>query len=166
MSKLFIEDTSLVAIGDAIREKTGSTNTMSPAQMATAILGISGGGSGGGSIKYVQLTNEDGTQASQVFDASAYIGTNDDKAFFLVLWSNYGSNLANACQPCILYYDGAGTYTEVLTSANSMNVSYFINPTKCKLEAGVITLTRNGSTYFNLRSGSGTTNYAELLYVE
>lgn len=37
MAKLFIEDTSLVAIADAIREKTGGVETMTPAEMATAI---------------------------------------------------------------------------------------------------------------------------------
>lgn len=44
MAKLFIEDTSLTAIGDAIRAKTGSTDKMSPAGMVTAIEGIEGGG--------------------------------------------------------------------------------------------------------------------------
>lgn len=45
MSKVFIEETSLTAIGDAIREKTGGTELLSPAQMVTAIQGITGGGS-------------------------------------------------------------------------------------------------------------------------
>lgn len=47
MSKLFIEDTSLVAIGDAIRAKTGKSNKMTPAQMATEIGSITTGGGGG-----------------------------------------------------------------------------------------------------------------------
>lgn len=50
MSKLFIEDTSLVAIGDAIRAKTGKSDKLTPAQMATEISSITtGGGSTGGS---------------------------------------------------------------------------------------------------------------------
>lgn len=43
MSKLFIEDSTLSAIGDAIRAKDGSTAKMSPAQMVTAIGNIETG---------------------------------------------------------------------------------------------------------------------------
>lgn len=38
-----IEDNTLTAIGNAIRSKNGSTNTMTPAEMATAIENISNG---------------------------------------------------------------------------------------------------------------------------
>ena len=47
MSKLFIEESSLTAIGDAIRNKTGGSELLSPAAMVTAIEGIEGGGGGG-----------------------------------------------------------------------------------------------------------------------
>jgi hypothetical protein len=47
MSKIFIEDTTLVAIGDAIREKTGSSDKLSPLDMPSAIGGITTGGGGG-----------------------------------------------------------------------------------------------------------------------
>ena len=46
MSKIFIEESSLTAIGDAIRAKTGKSDLLSPAQMVTAIGSISGGGGG------------------------------------------------------------------------------------------------------------------------
>lgn len=46
MSKVFIEETSLSAIGDAIRSKTGTSDLMNPAQMAEAITGITTGGGG------------------------------------------------------------------------------------------------------------------------
>ena len=44
MAKLFIEDTSLVAIGDAIRAKTGTEDLLSPSGMVAAIEGIETGG--------------------------------------------------------------------------------------------------------------------------
>ena len=45
MSKVFIEEDSLTAIGDAIRSKTGDTAPLSvPTGMVNAISGISGGG--------------------------------------------------------------------------------------------------------------------------
>ena len=41
-----IKDATLTAIGNAIREKTGKTNKLTPAQMATEIAGITTGGGG------------------------------------------------------------------------------------------------------------------------
>lgn len=48
MSKVFIEETTLTAIGDAIREKTASEDLIAPLDMATAISNLS---SGGGTLK-------------------------------------------------------------------------------------------------------------------
>ena len=48
MTKL-IQESTLTAIGDAIRAKTGSAELMSPSAMATAIAGIETGGGGGSS---------------------------------------------------------------------------------------------------------------------
>ena len=45
MAKLFIEDTTLTAIGNAIREKTGSSDLIAPLDMPIAIGGIETGGS-------------------------------------------------------------------------------------------------------------------------
>ena len=44
MTKLFIEDTTLTAIGDAIREKTGGTDLISPSNMPSEISSIETGG--------------------------------------------------------------------------------------------------------------------------
>ena len=44
MSKVSIEESTLSAIGDAIREKTGESALLSPLDMPTAISSISGGG--------------------------------------------------------------------------------------------------------------------------
>jgi hypothetical protein len=44
MSKVFIEESTLSAIGDAIRAKSGGTELISPADMATAITNLSSGG--------------------------------------------------------------------------------------------------------------------------
>lgn len=48
MAKVFIEETTLTAIGDAIREKTGGTGLIAPGAMPNEIKGIVSGGSGGG----------------------------------------------------------------------------------------------------------------------
>ena len=44
MSKVFVTDTYLTDIGNAIREKNGETTTYKPSEMAAAIQAISGGG--------------------------------------------------------------------------------------------------------------------------
>lgn len=44
MSKVSIEESTLSAIGDAIREKTGESALLSPLDMPTAISGIISGG--------------------------------------------------------------------------------------------------------------------------
>lgn len=52
MAKVFIEENSLTAIGNAIRGKTGESALLSPAAMVTAIEGIeTGGGSGNTDIE-------------------------------------------------------------------------------------------------------------------
>ena len=42
MAVYTIKDTTLTAIADAIREKTGGTGTIKPGEMATEISNISG----------------------------------------------------------------------------------------------------------------------------
>lgn len=44
MSKVFIEESTLTAIGDAIREKNGTTDMIAPLDMATAITNLPSGG--------------------------------------------------------------------------------------------------------------------------
>lgn len=44
MAKVFIEETTLTAIGDAIRGKTGKTELIDPAKMSTEIASIEAGG--------------------------------------------------------------------------------------------------------------------------
>ena len=50
MSKYAIESTTLTAIGDAVREKTGTEDLIPVPQLASKILGITGGGSSGGGV--------------------------------------------------------------------------------------------------------------------
>lgn len=61
MPNVLVNDDSLKAIGNAIREKNGETTKYKPAEMAAAITAISGGGSSG----YVP-TDEDLTYTGEV----------------------------------------------------------------------------------------------------
>ena len=50
MSKVFIEESTLSAIGNAIREKTGKSDLIGPLNMATEIASITTGGGSGGDL--------------------------------------------------------------------------------------------------------------------
>lgn len=58
MAKVFIEETTLTAIGDAIRGKTGKTELIDPANMSTEIAGIEAGGGGDIEIPDIVLTGD------------------------------------------------------------------------------------------------------------
>ena len=63
MSEYLIQDTTLTDIADAIREKTGKTDTMTPLEMPGEIAAIQTGGGGGASAppKEVNFIDYDGT---------------------------------------------------------------------------------------------------------
>lgn len=59
MSKVMVNESSLSAIGEAIRGKNGTTNTYKPSEMAAAISNIPAGGGNldFSNLEYVQLTS-------------------------------------------------------------------------------------------------------------
>ena len=63
MSEYLIQDTTLTDIADAIREKTGKTDAMTPLEMPGEIAAIQGGGGGGVAVspKEVNFIDYDGT---------------------------------------------------------------------------------------------------------
>lgn len=75
MSEVLIQESTLSAIGDAIRSKTGSSNLMSPAEMATAVNEIQVGGAS--EIYSKDITNLSTSRVSRTYgDRNAhYYGT-------------------------------------------------------------------------------------------
>lgn len=59
MGKVMVNESSLTAIGEAIRGKNGTTNTYKPSEMAAAISSIPAGGGNldFSNLEYVQLTS-------------------------------------------------------------------------------------------------------------
>ena len=69
MSKVFIEETTLSAIGDSIREKTGKTGLIAPGDMPAEIDAIT---TGGGEVEPIVLTGDCSYRCAGSI-ASAYI---------------------------------------------------------------------------------------------
>lgn len=62
MANVLIEESTLSAIGNAIRAKTGKTDLILPSAMVTEIYAITGGGGDSSDlVKYVTFMSEDGT---------------------------------------------------------------------------------------------------------
>jgi hypothetical protein len=85
MSKVYLEDSTLTAIGNAIRGKTGESGLLLPSEMADAIASIGSGGSGGdfdlSNIKYYVYNS------SKV--ESSYIMPNDfSENSTILLWAS------------------------------------------------------------------------------
>lgn len=85
MSKVYLEDSTLTAIADAIRGKTGESGLLLPSEMADAIASIESGGSGGdfdlSNIKYY-VYNSSNVQSS-------YIMPNDfSENSTILLWAS------------------------------------------------------------------------------
>ena len=88
MAEVLVQDTSLQAIADAIRAKTGGMETFTPAQMAAAIEAITGGD------KYLELIyetdftiEETNKTSTAVTVATISTGLNEQKGteFYMVI---------------------------------------------------------------------------------
>lgn len=86
MSKGFIEDTTLTAIGDAIRSKNGSTAQYKPNEMAAAINAIvSGGGSDNLDMSWIVSSRTTVSGQYAVFTEWKTVIPDFDKVFCVIL---------------------------------------------------------------------------------
>jgi hypothetical protein len=65
MSKVFIEESTLIAIGDSIRSKGGTTALITPLDMPAAITNLPSGGGGGGDLEIPTVTGDCSQMAKQ-----------------------------------------------------------------------------------------------------
>lgn len=107
MAKMFINDSTLTAIADAIRAKTESTETMLPSEMAALIEGIETGGGITGKTESITSTQTLNLNVSlptdQNFIFFAQNGTNTD-AYRLVIFMLDGTELCTW-----MYFYNSGT---------------------------------------------------------
>lgn len=158
MANVYLQDTTLISIGNAIRSKNGATTQYLPSEMADAITAISGGGSGGGLILPEAgdkiWTNTTGT-SQQYMSVPSDIDPNNVK--LIVFTTHPGATSASPD-----YYS-----------------DYFYIPGLCKhwVEEGTgwhdFSLIANGSSTLNRYGYGGTSwdlngagNYAQYLWSE
>lgn len=111
MSKVVVNDSSLTAIGNAIRNKTGESDKLSLAQMPTAIESIQGGGEGGGSL------------SDYIPDEALNITGSCGYSFYVGRWNwfinKYGSRIRTSNISTSLYmFSGCRSLTEIPFALN------------------------------------------------
>lgn len=98
MSKVFIEDTTLTSIGNAIRTKNNSSELISPLDMADMITNLPSGGE----LTWTKIT---GTQSDYVitFDLSPYVEDATKSTWMLFVRGTYNEATTSNLMPDDMY---------------------------------------------------------------
>ena len=130
MSKVVITESYLEDIADAIREKNGTQSTYTPAQMATAISNISGGG---GSTSWESLVDQSVNIASanpNYFTVSNYTYPFQSGQEYRVTWGSGGTTYTCETKQdaSSVTYDGyyIGSSGTVGLPSDGTNLPFFI----------------------------------------
>ena len=146
MAKIFIEESTLSAIGNSIRAKTGKANMIPPLSMPTEIASIqtTGGGSGGGqAFQCGTVVSADGTNLvvpctlDNILIVRKYVSSTSNIAYLLnatllvadglkiQIGTNSNGNLTNqgAGAFSITKQNGQTTFTQI--ASNKFNSEYF-----------------------------------------
>ena len=129
MSKVFIEESTLTSIGDAIRSKTGEAGLIAPLDMATALSNLT---TGGGELEYLQLTRGDVGNSTISWYLEDYLPSADTPFMALMVCANNSStfNVSSVQYPLVLYYDGTKINVVYQNTSNSYSSGkYFTSAT-------------------------------------
>ena len=142
MAKIFIEESTLSAIGNSIRAKTGKTNMIPPLSMPTEIESIqtTGGGSGGGqAFQCGTVVSADGT--------NLVVPCALDNILIVRKYITSTSNMAYLLNATLLVADGLKIQIGTSSSGSLMNQGTGVfSITK---QNGQTTFTQTTSTKFN-----------------
>ena len=165
MSKVFIEEETLIGIGNAIREKNGTTDLIATTDMATAISNLP---SGGGEIKYAQkkYTASSNYSRTFTFDLSDIIDISTPFIFYFTGFTQHSTSSNDAYYsvqyPMVLSYDGNGVFTNLLPTSSYPGSKF---KTATLDENCILTITLSSDLY---SGGYATvkTFYINIFYVE
>lgn len=138
MSKVMVNESSLTAIGAAIRGKNGTTNTYKPSEMAAAISSIPAGGGNldFSKLEYVQLTTK-GNSSSVVPDLTTFIS--DFNKVVCIMIQDYnmsyiylrGTDTDRSPYKDLFHFSPNGSYSTPSTKLGSV-VCYGLDVTNLK----------------------------------
>ena len=152
MSKVMVNESSLTAIGEAIRGKNGTTNTYKPSEMAAAISSIPAGGGNFdfSNLEYVQLTSNKG---SDLPDLTPFISDFNKVVCIMVQGSNEtyvylrGTDTDKSSYKDLFYYFGNNRYYSTPSTKLGSGNCYELNITNLnKPEIIIMYSTTNKTT--------------------
>ena len=142
MAKIFIEESTLSAIGNSIRAKTGKVNMIPPLSMPTEIESIqtTGGGSGGGqAFQCGTVVSADGT--------NLVVPCTLDNILIVRKYVSSNSNIAYLLNATLLVADGLKIQIGINSSGNLINQG--IGVFSITKQNGQTTFTQTKSIKFN-----------------
>ena len=142
MAKIFIEESTLSAIGNSIRAKTGKTNMIPPLSMPTEIESIqtTGGGSGGGqAFQCGTVVSADGT--------NLVVPCTLDNILIVRKYITSTSNMAYLLNATLLVADGLKI--QIGTSSSGSLINQGTGVFSITKQNGQTTFTQTTSTKFN-----------------
>lgn len=170
MGKIFINEETLIGIGNAIREKSGTTDLINTTDMANAILNLP---SGGGTLKYARVITYGNAYGSAlnpvVFDLSPYITYEKPFIFLFNMPSGNGNDdLFVIKDPIVATWDGNGnfTYFPFDNSTNSYSPQYKFKGTTLSEDLQLSLEKEKGSYFYPGNPNSSKSFYLHLFYVE
>lgn len=155
MSKVFIEESTLTAIGDAIREKNGTTDMIAPLDMATAITNLPSGGGGNLSMKTGKWYNAGTTYLTKFsLDFSEELGTEDNKPFYFYMQGYYNSTSYVSC--LILYCDSENNVSLLNKFPDTTSTNYLVGRYKSASRSdGILTVNFKDKIYSTNNNNDG-----------
>lgn len=96
--------TDLIALGNAIRAKTGGASNLTVAEMATAVASITGGGGGG--YHPSTITNITANASEGKYDGSIDLSNYENNPYLIVIFADNNSNFSPELG-AVGYWDGS-----------------------------------------------------------
>ena len=154
MSKVFIEESTLTAIGDSIRAKTGKTDMIPPLQMPTEIESIKGGGDA--IIKTASgacpITLEDCIEGAlldyKIYGAEGGVGDQTENLFDKHYDIGYGGTAPNVSEAP----DGLSTEWYAIEDIGT-DFTYALNPSRAISAIVIGYIQSNDKSTISLRRG-------------
>lgn len=150
MSKVFIEEETLIGIGNAIREKSGTTDLIATTDMATAISNLA---TGSGELKYDDSKTWTSGGLTEGENIIITIPDIIDITKPFILHCNIPASASSSPYPLVCYYDGNGNFTTVLDWSSKCS--------SWEIENRTITMTATSSLSFSYYE----TTYCKCVFV-